>query len=117
MAELAPFQEVIRAVRHDRGMLAAGPMFSFIDAVYRHVASEDLLFGQNSNFSPPPEWAQHRVHHARAQLCCFWLATCDEADRGARFEHLHSVLCDHARHEMLLLSGLVRVLRAPPRVA
>jgi hypothetical protein len=117
MVELERFQQVVRVVRDDRGVLAAAPMFGFIDAVYRHVASEELLFGESSNFSPPPEWGQHRVHHARARLCCFWLATCNEADRGARFEHLQSVLCDHARHEMLLLSGLVRVLRAPHRVA
>lgn len=92
-------------------------MFCVVDAVYSHIASEELLFSEHEELSALPEWAQHRVHHARARLRCFWLVTCNEADRGARLEHLQAVLCDHARDEMLLLSGLVRVLRTPHRVA
>jgi hypothetical protein len=94
----------------ERGRPAAGigdPVFSVIDAVFSHIASEELLLEAISEeASLRAEWEVHRTHHTRARLACFRLATCGEDDRNAQFEELRAVLGGHALHEMLVVRAL-----------
>lgn len=110
MRQFDTIQRLAQSVCDEHGKLTPDTqMFRFIDAVHRHVACEESIF-EGSDFSAPPEWQEHRALHTQARLCCFWLATCGEANRAVHFVRLREALRDHARHEMVLVSGLVRVL-------
>jgi hypothetical protein len=91
----------------DRPMPGVGdPVFSVIDAVFSHIASEEQLLEAVSQGRVRAEWELHRIHHTQARLACFRLATSGENDRTARFQDLRAVLGGHARHEMLVVRAL-----------
>jgi hypothetical protein len=112
MWQLQRIQRLERDAVADAGELGrlppgiGDPVFNVIDAVLSHIASEELLLEARSESCVRAEWEVHRIHHTRARLACFRLATCGEDDRIGRFEDLRSVLGGHARHEMLVVRAI-----------
>lgn len=105
MWQLQRIQRLEHAVTPDARDLGC-PLFDVIDALFGHIASEESMLENVSDARVRAEWADHRVHHARARLACFRLATCDAVDRLSLFDELRTVLRGHAQHEMLVVRAL-----------
>jgi hypothetical protein len=85
-------------------------LFELIDEVWGHVATEDCVLGHLASAGPLREAVvAHGVHHTRARLACFAVATCDDADLNEHVGALRAVLRDHAQHEMCVVQALLTV--------
>lgn len=105
--QLQSIHRLERAISFDAGNpVNGGSMFAVIEAVFEHIASEEVILRELSHPAVHTEWEAHRMRHTQARLGCFWVATCDGAHAPVRFDQLRAILREHARHEIIVVSAL-----------
>lgn len=83
-----------------------GTMADLVEAVLVHTGSTETLLGRIRDERVERDLEAHRVHHSRAKLAFFRVATCPEAAFARELAQLESVLREHAQHEAKVVQSL-----------
>jgi hypothetical protein len=85
-------------------------MADLVEAVLVHTSSTEALLLRICDERVVRDLEAHRVHHSRAKLAFFRVATCPEAAFAREIAQLESVLREHAQHEARLVQILAEAL-------
>jgi hypothetical protein len=85
-------------------------MADLVEAVLVHTSSTEALLTRIRDERVVRDLEAHRVHHSRAKLAFFRVATCPEAAFARELAQLESVLREHAQHEARLVQSLAEAL-------
>ena len=78
------------------------------EAVSVHASTTDAVLTSLHEEGGGPDAVAHRIHHARARLFLFRLATCPAVEVAHRQSLLEGVLREHTLHEAKVLQNLTR---------
>lgn len=81
-------------------------MADLVEAVLVHTSSTEALLAKIRDERVVRDVEAHRVHHSRAKLAFFRVATCSEAAFARELRQLESVLSEHAQHEAKVVQSL-----------
>lgn len=81
-------------------------MADLVEAVLVHTSSTETLLSKIHDERVERDLEAHRVHHSRAKLAFFRVATCHEAAFAGELAQLESVLREHAQHEAKVVQSL-----------
>ncbi len=81
-------------------------MADLVEAVLVHTSSTETLLAKIRDERVERDLEAHRVHHSRAKLAFFRVATCPEAAFARELAQLESVLREHAQHEAKIVQSL-----------
>jgi hypothetical protein len=85
-------------------------MADLVEAVLVHTSSTEALLAKIRDEQVERDLEAHRMHHSRAKLAFFRVATCHEAAFARELAKLESVLREHAQHEARLVQSLSEAL-------
>jgi hypothetical protein len=81
-------------------------MTDLVEAVLVHTSTTEALLVKVHDERVERDLEAHRVHHSRAKLAFFRVATCHEATLAGELARLESVLREHAQHEAKVVQSL-----------
>jgi hypothetical protein len=81
-------------------------MADLVEAVLVHTSTTEALLGKVRDERVERDLHAHRVHHSRAKLAFFRVATCPEVTLAGELAQLESVLREHAQHEAKVVQSL-----------
>ena len=85
-------------------------MADLVEAVLVHTSTTEALLAKVRDERVERDVEAHRVHHSRAKLAFFRVATCPEATVAGELAQLESVLREHAQHEAKVVQSLTMAL-------
>jgi len=100
----------LHALVRTEGRPCDAAMADLVEAVLVHTSSTESLLSRISDEHVARDLEAHRVHHSRAKLAFFRVATCPEAAFAHELAQLESVLREHAQHEARLVQSLAEAL-------
>ncbi|HEX8796345.1 MAG TPA: hypothetical protein VF765_35585 [Polyangiaceae bacterium] len=81
-------------------------MADLVEAVLVHTSSTEMLLAKIRDERVERDVEAHRVHHSRAKLAFFRVATCPQDVFARELAQLESVLREHAQHEAKVVQSL-----------
>lgn len=84
-------------------------MAELVEAVLVHTSATESLLATVRDERVERDLEAHRVHHSRAKLAFFRVATCPEAALARELGQLEAVLREHAQHEAAVVQSLTHV--------
>lgn len=81
-------------------------MADLVEAVLVHTSSTEALLAKVHDERVERDLEAHRVHHSRAKLAFFRVATCPEVTLPRELAQLEFVLREHAQHEAKVVQSL-----------
>lgn len=95
---------LVKAERHPCD--ADARMADLVEAVLVHTSSTETLLAKIHDERVERDVDAHRVHHSRAKLAFFRVATCPEGAFARELAQLECVLREHAQHEAKVVQSL-----------